>query len=135
MKMLSGCPEEYELDGNLFSFINPLTIIVWKGCGTQKNERALHIFFVEQSACNLLDLFLIRSRHDERSPWSSLEIRVLISAHCVVKLHHAFDTNILMTVQCAVISLFGSLLSKPVSLWYWVVHQGAIYSKIEISVK
>jgi len=44
MQMLSGCPEEYELDGNLFPFMNPLIIIVWKACGTQKNERALHIY-------------------------------------------------------------------------------------------
>jgi len=107
----------------LFPFMNPLIIIVWKACGTQKNERALHIYFFlfffggGKTKCNLLDLFLIHSRHDERSSWSSLEIRVFISAHCVVKLHHAFDTNILMTVQCAVISLFGSLLSKPVSVW------------------
>ncbi len=42
------------------------------------------IFFWAQTKCNLLNLFLIRSRHDKRPPWSS-RIRPFISTHCVLK--------------------------------------------------
>jgi len=70
MQMLSGCPEEYELDGNLFPFMNPLIIIVKHVAHRRMKGHCIFIYlfiFWGKTKCNLLDLFLIHSRHDERS--------------------------------------------------------------------